>query len=47
MFKNVMLTVDLNAKASWEKALPQAVELVRQSGGVLHSTCLFIRLETF
>jgi nucleotide-binding universal stress UspA family protein len=36
MFKNVMLTVDLNAKASWEKALPQAVELVRQSGGVLH-----------
>ncbi len=36
MFKSVLLTVDLNEKASWEKALPQAVELVRASQGVLH-----------
>lgn len=36
MFKNVLLTVDLNHPASWEKALPQAVELVRASKGTLH-----------
>ncbi|MCB1311907.1 MAG: universal stress protein [Sedimentitalea sp.] len=36
MFKSVLLTVDLNEKASWEKALPHAVELVRSSQGVLH-----------
>lgn len=36
MFNTVLLTVDLNAKPSWEKALPQAVEIVRASGGVLH-----------
>ncbi|MBT8412598.1 MAG: universal stress protein [Octadecabacter sp.] len=36
MFKSVLLTVDLNAEASWEKALPQAVELVRASKGMLH-----------
>ena len=36
MFKTVLLTIDLNAKASWEMALPQAVELVRSSGGRLH-----------
>jgi len=36
MFKTVLLTVDLNAKASWEKALPQAVEMVRSSKGKLH-----------
>jgi nucleotide-binding universal stress UspA family protein len=36
MFKSVLLTVDLEQKASWEKALPQAVQLVRDSGGVLH-----------
>ncbi len=36
MFKTVLLTLDLNAKASWEKALPQAIELVRTSGGTLH-----------
>ncbi len=36
MFKTVLLTIDLNAKASWELALPQAVELVRSSGGRLH-----------
>ena len=36
MFKTVLLTLDLNAKASWEKALPQAIELVRSSKGQLH-----------
>jgi nucleotide-binding universal stress UspA family protein len=36
MFANVLLTVDLNAPASWEKALPQAVELVQASKGTLH-----------
>lgn len=36
MFKTVLLTLDLNAKASWDKALPQAVELARASGGTLH-----------
>lgn len=36
MFNTVLLTVDLNHAASWEKALPQAVELVRASKGVLH-----------
>lgn len=36
MFRSVLLTVDLNAKASWEKALPQAIELVRTSQGTLH-----------
>lgn len=36
MFNTVLLTVDLNAKASWQKALPQAVELVRASKGKLH-----------
>lgn len=36
MFNTVLLTIDLNTKASWDKALPQAVELVRASGGILH-----------
>jgi nucleotide-binding universal stress UspA family protein len=36
MFKTVLLTIDLNAKSSWQKALPQAIELVRASGGILH-----------
>ncbi|MGA9251738.1 MAG: universal stress protein [Roseobacter sp.] len=36
MFSNVLLTVDLNAEASWKKALPQAIELVRASKGTLH-----------
>ncbi len=36
MFKAVLLTVDLGAEASWKKALPQAIELVRTSGGMLH-----------
>ncbi|HEY9039778.1 MAG TPA: universal stress protein [Roseovarius sp.] len=36
MFKTVLLTIDLNAIASWEKALPAAIKLVRTSGGKLH-----------
>ena len=36
MFNTVLLTLDLNAKASWQKALPQAIEIVRASGGMLH-----------
>lgn len=36
MYNTVLLTVDLGAEASWKKALPQAVELVRASGGKLH-----------
>ncbi len=36
MFHTVLLTIDLNAKASWVKALPAAIELVRTSGGKLH-----------
>lgn len=36
MFNCVLLTVDLNHPASWKKALPQAVELVRASKGKLH-----------
>jgi len=36
MFKNVLLTIDLNSRPSWELALPQAIGLVRASGGRLH-----------
>ncbi len=36
MFNNILLTVDLNAPESWRKALPQALELLRASGGKLH-----------
>lgn len=36
MFNTILLTIDLNAPASWEKALPQAIELVRASKGKLH-----------
>lgn len=36
MFNCVLLTVDLNHPASWEKALPQAVELSRASKSKLH-----------
>jgi len=36
MFKTVLLTVDLTEEASWAKALPQAVELVKASKGELH-----------
>lgn len=36
MFNCVLLTVDLNHPESWEKALPQAVELSRASKTKLH-----------
>lgn len=36
MFKTVLLTLDLNSEASWAKALPQAIEIVRASKGKLH-----------
>lgn len=36
MFNTILLTIDLNAPTSWEKALPQAIELVRASKGKLH-----------
>lgn len=36
MFNSILLTLDLNHKKSWEKALPQAVEMIRVSGGTLH-----------
>ncbi|MCX7560820.1 universal stress protein [Sulfitobacter sp. F26204] len=36
MFNCVLLTVDLNHSSSWEKALPQAVELSRASKTKLH-----------
>ncbi|MDK3075236.1 universal stress protein [Sedimentitalea sp. JM2-8] len=36
MFKAILLTVDLTHPESWQRALPQAVELVRVSGGALH-----------
>lgn len=36
MFKSILLTVDLTSEASWEKALPQAIELAKASGGTLH-----------
>jgi nucleotide-binding universal stress UspA family protein len=36
MFKSVLLTIDLNHEPSWSKALPQAIELVRASKGILH-----------
>ncbi|MGB3406649.1 MAG: universal stress protein [Jannaschia sp.] len=36
MFNCVLLTVDLNYPKSWEKALPQALELSRAGGGTLH-----------
>ncbi len=36
MYMKILLTVDLNDESSWKKALPQAMELCRASGGVLH-----------
>jgi nucleotide-binding universal stress UspA family protein len=36
MFNTVLLTIDLNTRASWENALPQAIEMVRASKGTLH-----------
>ncbi|MGB3244195.1 MAG: universal stress protein [Sulfitobacter sp.] len=36
MFNSILLTVDITNKKSWEKSLPQAIEMVRASGGMLH-----------
>lgn len=36
MYKNILLTVDLNHPASWKAALPTAVDLARLGGGALH-----------
>jgi nucleotide-binding universal stress UspA family protein len=36
MYSNILLAVDLTHEASWKKALPQAAELARLSGGKLH-----------
>ena len=36
MFKQVLLTVDLNEEASWTKALPTAVQCCRAFGAGLH-----------
>lgn len=36
MFNKILLTLDLNHEKSWAKALPQAVEMIRASGGTLH-----------
>lgn len=36
MFNTVLLTIDLTDKESWQKALPQAIELVNASKGMLH-----------
>ncbi len=35
MYDNILLTIDLNHPASWEKALPEAVALARDSKGKL------------
>ncbi|PCI39066.1 MAG: universal stress protein UspA [Rhodospirillaceae bacterium] len=36
MFKNVLLTVDLNDESSWTKALPVALDFIKASDGTLH-----------
>jgi nucleotide-binding universal stress UspA family protein len=36
MFHRVLLAVDLADSGSWQRALPVALNLVRQSGGTLH-----------
>ena len=40
MYKNILVTVDINATASWQKALPQAVEMCRTWGAALHVLCV-------
>ncbi len=35
MYKNILLSVDLNDESSWKKALPTAVELCQASGASL------------
>ena len=36
MYKDILLTVDLNDEASWVKALPAAVAQAKASGATLH-----------
>ncbi len=36
MYKDVLLSVDLDQKHSWEKALPMALDFVRNYGANLH-----------
>ncbi len=36
MYKNILLTVDLEHEASWKKALPTAAEIARDSDATLH-----------
>jgi nucleotide-binding universal stress UspA family protein len=36
MYQNILLTVDLNDEASWQKALPVAVEICQKFGSHLH-----------
>lgn len=36
MYKNVLLAVDLGEDLSWQRALPEALTLLRGSDGVLH-----------
>lgn len=40
MYKTILLTIDVNAATSWNKALPQAVELCRAWGAALHVLCV-------
>jgi len=36
MYQTILLPIDLNEEASWEKALPTALELCRTHGAKLH-----------
>ena len=36
MYKNILMTVDLNHESSWQKALPTAVEYCQAFGSTLH-----------
>lgn len=36
MFSNILLPIDLNHPESWARALPEALDLQKASGGALH-----------
>ena len=36
MYKNVLLSIDLDDESSWKKALPLSLEICEASGGQLH-----------
>ena len=40
MFKHILLPIDLGQESSWQKALPTAVDMCRQSGADLHVLCV-------